>query len=160
MNNLHILLVEDEAPKRTHIQEFLQELAPGIIISIAKSVNSALDALDDELPDLLILDMSLPTFDVGERESGGRPQGFGGTEVLRNMAMGGIQCPTIVITGYEAFLRKGGKTVDLLHIREELVEEFPQIIMGVLHYNSTYEEWKTALKKALAEVVIPQRGDR
>jgi len=155
MNNLHILLVEDEAPKQAHIQDFLKEMAPGIAITIAKSVNSALDALDSAIPDLLVLDMSLPTFDVGEREGGGRPQGFGGIEVLRNMALEEINCPTIVITGYEAFLREAGKTVDLSQIRAELVKEFPQLIKGVLHYNSTYNEWKTALKKVLAEIVIP-----
>lgn len=154
MKNFRILLVEDEAPKCTHIEQYLKSLAPQVVISIARSVNSALNALEEELPDLLILDMSLPTFDVGDRESGGRPQGFGGIEILRNMSMGELYCPTIIITGYEAFLREAGKTVDLLQIRSELVEEFPYLVRGVLHYNSTYDEWKTALGKVLAELAI------
>lgn len=154
MNSVHILLVEDEAPKRTHIERFLTGLSSEVTITIAQSVNSALDALEQQVPDLLLLDMSLPTFDVGERESGGRPQGFGGIEVLRYMAMAEINCPTIVITGYEAFLREAGKPVDLSQLRAELEEEFPQCLKGVLHYNSTYDEWKTALGNALAEFGI------
>jgi CheY-like chemotaxis protein len=83
MHSVHILLVEDEAPKSTHIERFLKNLAPNVVISLAKSVNSAFDALEQNVPDLLLLDMSLPTFDIGDRESGGRPQGFGGIEILR-----------------------------------------------------------------------------
>lgn len=99
----HILIVEDEAPKSKHIEDLVMSLAPTARLSTARSVNSALDCLADEQVDLLLLDMSLPTFDVGERESGGRPQAFGGTEVLRHMTMAEIACPTVVITGYEGF---------------------------------------------------------
>ena len=102
------MLVEDEAPKREHIQRFLDAVGFAIELVFARSVNSALDKLESEKPDLLLLDMSLPTFDIGERESGGRPQGFGGTEVLRQMEMLGLSCPTIVITGYE---KKHGKRI-------------------------------------------------
>ena len=149
--NPQILLVEDEAPKRHHIENLLKDLTPDARILIARSVNSALDALDKGAIELLILDMSLPTFDVGERERGGRPQGFGGTEVLRNMIMSGIGCPTVVITGYEGFVREGGTTVDLTQLRTELTEEFPSVLRAVLHYNSTFDEWKTVLRATLVE---------
>ena len=153
-SEIHILLVEDEAPKRGHIITLLNKLAPAARISTARSVNSALDVLGSEQVDLLLLDMSLPTFDFGERESGGRPQGFGGIEVLRHMTMAEIQCPTVVITGYEGFTREGGATVDLRQLRAELVEEFPSMLRAVLHYNSTYDEWKTVLAQALRETGI------
>jgi CheY-like chemotaxis protein len=145
----HILLVEDEAPKRGHIERLLRELLPTAQISIARSVNAALDILEAEKIDFLLLDMSLPTFDIGDRESGGRPQGFGGIEVLRHMTMAEILCPTLIITGYEGFKRESGATVDLAQLRTELVDEFSQILMGVLHYNSTYDEWKHTLREAL-----------
>lgn len=155
----HILLVEDEAPKRRHIENLLAELTPLARISIARSVNSALDVLELDLVDLLILDMSLPTFDVGERERGGRPQGFGGTEVLRNMVMAEIRCPTVVITGYEGFVREGGSTVDLAQLRGELIAEFPDFLRAVLHYNSTFDEWKTVLSTTLAEMGLRENKE-
>jgi CheY-like chemotaxis protein len=141
----HILLVEDEAPKRKHIESLISKIAPACRQSTARSVNSALEILETEAVDLLLLDMSLPTFDVGERESGGRPQGFGGTEILRHMVMAEIFAPTVVITGYEGFTREGGTTVDLTQLRTELLDEFPSLVRAVLHYNSTYDEWKTVL---------------
>jgi CheY-like chemotaxis protein len=120
-----------------------------------------------QVPDMLLLDMSLPTFDVGERESGGRPQGFGGIEILRHMTLAGISCPTIVITGYEAFLREAGKTVDISQMRTELEQEFPQCLSGVLqclsgvlHYNSTYDEWKSELEKALIGFSVRVEGGK
>jgi CheY-like chemotaxis protein len=145
MSEARILIVEDEAPKSKHIEDMVAGLAPNANISTARSVNSALDYLEAEPIDLLLLDMSLPTFDVGERESGGRPQGFGGTEVLRHMVMAEIECPTVVITGYEGFTREGGAMVDLAQLRKELTDEFPTILRAVLHYNSTIDEWKTVL---------------
>ncbi|ETI64920.1 hypothetical protein C100_04765 [Sphingobium sp. C100] len=153
-----ILLVEDEAPKRRHIEKLLSELTPRAIVLSARSVNSALDALETSDINLLILDMSLPTFDVGERERGGRPQGFGGTEVLRHMAMAEIVCPTVVITGYEGFVREGGSTVDLAQLRAELIDEFPEVLRAVLHYNSTFDEWKTVLASTLAEAGITRNS--
>lgn len=147
--HLRILLVEDEVPKSTQIELFLRGLCLPMDISFARSVNSALDSLEECIPDLLLLDMSLPTIDVdiSNKESGGRPQGFGGIEVLRNMKYSGISCPTIVVTGYEAFPREGGD-LDISQLRLELEAEFPDVLRGILHYNSTYETWKSELKVA------------
>jgi len=147
--SLHLLLVEDEAPKRGHIERLVRGVLPNARLSAARSVNSALDILESGNIDFLLLDMSLPTFDIGDRESGGRPQGFGGIEVLRHMTMAGITCPTLIITGYEGFKRESGATVDLAQLRSELDEEFTHMVQGVLHYNSTYDEWEHTLREAL-----------
>lgn len=154
-----VLLVEDEAPKRRHIETLLGEYIPGVRILIARSVNAALNVLESESVDLVILDMSLPTFDVGERERGGRPQGFGGTEVLRYMAMAEIACTTVIITGYEGFVREGGSTVDLAQLRSELMTEFPGALRAVLHYNSTFDEWKTVLRETLSQVGLREERE-
>ncbi|MBR8272570.1 response regulator [Burkholderia cenocepacia] len=160
MRRPHVLIVEDEAPKLLHIERFLHSVADDLQIVAARSVNSALDELEKMLPDLLLLDMSLPTFDIGERENGGRPQGFGGIEILRYMALADLKCPTIVITGYEAFLRETGKHMDLSQMRSELMTEFPDFLKGVLHYNSSYDEWKDSLSAVLREIRIDKDGKK
>jgi len=147
------LLVEDEGPKRAHIEGFLKGSVSNLHIKNATSVNSALRALEEKLPDLLLLDMSLPTFDIGVREGGGRPQGFGGIEVMRHMQMASLTCPTVVITGYEAFVRDDGP-VDLSKLTLELNEEFPDFMRGVLHFNSTYDEWKKSLTETLSNLGV------
>lgn len=146
---ISILIVEDEVPKSTQIELFLRALCVPMNIATVRSVNSALDTLDENVPDLMLLDMSLPTIDVDipNKESGGRAQGFGGIEVLRYMGFAGLACPTIVVTGYEVFPRESGD-IGFSDLRNELKHDFPEIVQGVLHYNSTYETWKTELKAA------------
>jgi CheY-like chemotaxis protein len=146
-----ILLVEDEDPKLKHIEARLRKEIPFAAIDVARSVNSAISYLEVEVPDLIVLDMSLPTFDVTEAEGGGRPQGFGGVEVLRFLAFSDIETKVIVITGYEAF-PKGDGQVNLSDLEQELVEEFPTMIASVLRFNSAYDLWKVELDEALMSI--------
>lgn len=150
----NILLVEDEDPKLQHISRFIRELDSPVILSTARSVNSAMDEIDTQFPDLLLLDMSLPTFEIKDRESGGRPQGFGGIEILRQLAMSGRLCQAIVITGYEAFPSENDDPVDITQLNEKLSTEFPNMFRGLLHYNSTYDEWKQTLLNYLNQFVF------
>jgi len=145
---MRVLLVEDEAPKRNHICRFLQALPSPPDISFARSVNSTLDELENNLPDVMILDMSLPTSDIDELDDGGRPQGFGGLEVLRYMVLSEVICPVVVLTGYDAFKRKG-ETIDLARIRDELLSEFDDFLIAVLYFSSAYDDWREQLSKLL-----------
>lgn len=151
-NSLNILLIEDEVTKRNHIDSFLRKFDEHIDILHAKSVNSAFDALDNLLPDLLILDMSLPTFDMTDSDNGGRPQGFGGKEVMRYMSMEKYNCPVIILTGYESFPTKES-LVDLSQLENELRKEFPEFLLDVLHFSSVYDIWKDELTKILCQLI-------
>ncbi|MBB5320530.1 response regulator [Marinobacter oulmenensis] len=148
-----ILVVEDEDPKLQHLLSFISTIDSNFQVVSARSVTSALQKIQEVSPDLLLLDMSLPTFDVGELEAGGRPQGYGGLEVLRQMAMLDLECPTVVVTGYEAFPGESGEPVDLNQLTKNLNDEFPETLKDVLHYNSTNDEWKTKLKSIFSTLI-------
>lgn len=147
----NVLIVEDEEPKYAHIKRHIEKLLTSVSITHVKSVTSAIDYLEDTLPDLMILDMSLPTFDISENESGGRPQGFGGIEVLREMSIEKWYCSTIVITGYSAFQRDGVSRVTLEELSKELMSEFSHILKGVLHFNSSFSEWQVELNNIISK---------
>lgn len=149
-----ILLVEDEAPKFAHIKLFLETVVLNLEIEIAMSVTSALDAIEANRFDLVILDMSLPTFDINDREGGGRPQGFGGLEVLRQMNLEEIEFSTVVITGYEAFSRGQGSPIEISQLELELEAEFPTFFRGILYYNSSFDEWKKDLLAVMKKLKI------
>lgn len=153
MTAIHALLVEDEGPKVAHIHRFMRHSFSKITVAHAKSVSTALDAIDDERFDLLLLDMSLPTFDVGQGEHGGRPQGFGGIEILRHISMAGLSLPTIVLTGYEAFPDETGALIDLNTLRIRLIEEFPHNIEAVLRFNSSLDDWKISLRQVVERII-------
>jgi CheY-like chemotaxis protein len=156
---MYIVLVEDEDPKLTHIKHYIKSLLPDSTLVTARSVNSAIDCIEEHTPDLVIIDMSLPTFEVGGRESGGRPQPFGGVEILRHMALSKVRCSTIVLTGYEAFKKETGKSVNLEQLSAELTEEFGPSLIGVLRYNSTYDQWKNQLASAFSGLATVQRSE-
>ncbi|WFP65115.1 response regulator [Mesorhizobium sp. WSM4904] len=148
-----ILLVEDEPFKQRHIEQYVKGVFPSACIETARSVTAAIDIIDERIPDVLLLDMSLPTFDIGEREGGGRPQGFGGIEVIRHMKFSGIACPIIVVTGYEAF-PKGSGFVGISELEAELKAEFPEMVEGVLYFNSAFDDWKDPLVALIRTVLL------
>ncbi|HFG2126878.1 TPA: hypothetical protein ACGF4W_001743 [Vibrio cholerae] len=150
MSRRSILIIEDEDPKRRHIEEHIKSHLDDVSLDVIflHSVSSSLDYLDNNEPELIILDMSLPTYDISDIEGGGRPQGFGGVEILRHLKMSGSSCPTLVLTGYEAFMREEG-LVELSQISDELKGEFGTFLIDVLYYNSAYSEWKNRISVTL-----------
>lgn len=141
---MKILIAEDENQKLEHICEFVKANFAGADVLIAKSVTAAIDALEDHSPDLLMLDMSLPTFEIGVDEPGGRPQGFGGIEILRHADFLGAFVPTFVITAYEGF-EDGSRAVDLSELRHNLEQEHPRNFKGIVYYSGLGGEWSSEL---------------
>jgi CheY-like chemotaxis protein len=142
---MRILLIEDEDPKRNNISEFVSNAYQPHQLEFARSVRTAIFSIEEEIFDIVLLDMSLPTFDVDSTEPGGRPQPFGGIEVMRHMELYGLTIPTIVITAYEAFV-KSGRKVDLEALAEELRAEHTNVFHGLVYYNSVTGAWKEQLQ--------------
>lgn len=149
---MKILLVEDEDPKRNNILGTLAKMSPKPEVAEARSVTSALRSLRSFAFDLVLLDMSLPSFDVGPGEPGGRPQGFGGIEVLRSMDRFGVRTPVVVITAYEAF-PSGGTQIPLDALRADLTKAHPKIFHGLVFYNSVFSTWSDDLIALVNEAV-------
>lgn len=151
---MKVLVVEDEEPKRLKIRAALNEIVQGCEVTEARSVNSAIKLLRSGAPDLILLDMSLPTYDVGPTESGGEPRGFGGVEVLRYIDRFKMNVPVVVVTAYDAFGRDGGQ-IDLEGMKKQLLENHPNTFRGAVYFNSIYETWKEELHDLVQEVVGP-----
>lgn len=146
---MNVLLVEDEAPKLSNLCEFLKENYPDFHVTTAKSVRSAVDELRKSITfDLIILDMSLPTFDIENGESGGAPQGFGGLEVMRFIERTGKIIPVIIVTAYTAF-DEGTKTWGLDELRNNLADDYPDIFRGLVYYNIVYGTWISELRETI-----------
>jgi CheY-like chemotaxis protein len=145
---MKILVVEDEDPKRRNVLHTIHEIVVDASIEEAKSVTSALKALKQDQFDLVLLDMSLPSFDVGPGESGGRPQGFGGTELLRSMDRMNLSVPVIVVTAYEAF-SSGAAQISLDALRTDLMQKFPNLFRGLVFYDSIFSTWSDELRSLI-----------
>lgn len=138
---MNVLIVEDEIPKLEDLYDFFSLRYKEWGVSSARSVRSAIDAVRSEKRfDLLILDMSLPTFDITSNEAGGQPQGFGGIEVLRYLQKIDSALPVIVVTAFEAFT-SGLKSITLDDLRLSLKERYPSNFKGAVYYNVVLTSW-------------------
>jgi CheY-like chemotaxis protein len=144
---MRILLVEDDEIKRNQIINYLYQSEESIQIETAKSVQSGLKHIVSGEFDLIILDMTLPTFDISADEDGGRPRAYGGRELLAQMKRRIIETPVLVVTQFDRF----GKEPELLTLEEldkQLKGSFENYI-GSVYYSSAFDNWKTILTESI-----------
>jgi CheY-like chemotaxis protein len=144
-----ILLVEDDDRKREQLAAFLEQEFPEARVEMARSFRSARRALTVGHYSLVLLDMSLPTFDVGYRdnglhEDGGTPQAFAGRDLLWHMDARGVSTPVIVVTGYEQ-IGTGDEAVPLETLDAELKRNHPNTYKGFVFYVPASSSWRHEL---------------
>ena len=149
---MRILVADDEEPKLTSITEWLSETDSSLEVLVSRSVRTTIQMAVEHCPDLVLLDMSLPTFDIARGESGGRPQGFGGAEVLRHFDGHNLRTKVIVITQYEGF-ENNGKKFGLDELSDTLRREHASIFVDCLHSNVVNDEWKAQLAVHLISIL-------
>lgn len=152
---MRILIVEDELSKKENIISLVEENFPKSILLEAHSVKSAKILLKSkEAFDCIILDMSLPTFDIGRNEFGGRPQGFGGKEVIRQLFRDNRCIPIIVVTAYDFFsnLEGSDESMSLDELKKQLNNYSSKLTISVIKYSGLIDDWKEKLIEFLQEV--------
>ena len=126
-----LLLVEDDEQKLLRISAFLRASFPELHLTVRRSFQSGLKEVLRKPPTLLLLDMTLTTFDLGQDEEGGRPGPYGGREILEHMEEEGISVPSIIVTQYSAFGDKSSKMLTLADLDQELLACFPTTYCGI-----------------------------
>lgn len=141
---MNILIIEDDEGKRRQLNDFFEDNFKDIEISTAKSLQSALKCIINSKYDLILLDMTIPTFDIGMLEDGGRPRVYGGKDVLSQMARRRIPTPVIMVTMFDRF-GKGKESLTLKELDDKLKSEYPINYKGSVYYNAAYDDWKQIL---------------
>jgi len=154
---MNILLIEDDEDKRKQISSLLSDIALESSLWEAKSLHSGLSHLISRHFDLIVADMSMPTFDIGIEEDGGRPQAYGGREILKQMNRRKIATPVLVVTQFDRF-DDGADTLTLKQLDDQLATAYPAFYLGAVYYDSRSEDWKTQLAN-LIKAVLPDLKD-
>jgi len=140
-----ILLIEDDTHKATHISDHLHgNLSGDISIRTVRSYQSGLQAIMTEPWDIVLLDMSLPNYDISPTEDGYRFDAFAGRNILFEIKRKNVVCRVIVITQYDT-LGEGQDRLTLGELRNQLKEMFPDSYKGAVYYSSSETNWKDAL---------------
>lgn len=150
---MRVLIIEDDEDKRRSLVECITDGVSGAVISQARSLRSGLVEVLKEDADVILVDMSMPTYDIGEEEHGGTPQAFAGRDLLRHMSQRDILTPVIVVTQFETF-GQGTDLVTLEQLDAELRAEH-ESYLGTIYYDAASEEWKEQLISAVAGVPEP-----
>lgn len=146
-----ILLVEDFEEKANNILAFLKKEFPLYEVVLRTSYNSAQEEIFENGSDysLILLDMSMSTYDLTIDASGGLPEPAAGQNILEGMFLREIMTPVIVVTMYNVFGRKQLEAFDI-----ELKKDYPQNYKSYVFYSSQKNDWKKFLQKQIKEILL------
>lgn len=149
MRKNRLLIVEDLELKANAIKAFVQKEYPFVQIVHTESYNSSLKEIftNYEKYDLILLDMTMSTFDISEEDHGGVPEPLAGQQILDGMFLRDITTPVVVMTMYKSFAGVGIADFD-----KELSEEYSDIYQGYIFFVYNSNDWKEKLKKHLINI--------
>lgn len=148
---MKILIVEDDENKLAQIKEFILTLFVNANVITNGSYQSGLKAIIQGGHDLIILDMTMPTFDIGNEEDGGRPQAYAGRDILLQMDRRGIVIPVIVVTQFDKF-GTANEELTLKELDKLLTIDNPDSYVGAVYYSTSTTGWKMELKNILQNI--------
>jgi CheY-like chemotaxis protein len=146
-----ILIVEDNHKKLEKLKTFLESEFEGIRLEEKTSYNSASReiALNYSKYDLILLDMSMQTYDISDDESGGEPEPLAGKNILKQIYLREIPTKVLVVTMYENFV-DGTK---ISQLDEQLREDYPDNYCGFIFFSHTNFDWSIELKNSINKLL-------
>jgi CheY-like chemotaxis protein len=153
---MKILIIEDDQNKIKQISEYVKTIMPDNKICEKRSYQSGLKEIQNGNYDVVLLDMSMPTFDISPQETGGRPRQFAGKEILMQMKRKKLKTSVIVVTQFERFGENNGIT--LSQLKEELKGIYEGVYVGTVYYNAALNNWKEELKDMLFKIQYREKG--
>lgn len=148
---IKILVVEDNEYKRSRIVELINTEFNHCKLFECYSFTSAWKMISKEDFDLILLDMSLPTFDKTDSEPGGAFRVFGGKELARKMNKRKIRSKFIFITQYKSF-SDNISSLSFDGLKTELLELYNEKCLGFILYSNTQSEWRDELVCNIREI--------
>lgn len=143
------MLIEDYEEKAKDIVTYLSRSHPEFEVARCSSYNSAQEMIFEAETeyDLILLDMSMSSYDLKDDATGGLPEPSAGQNILEGMFLRNINTPVIVITMYNVFGRK-----ELSAFHEELKASYPQNYRSYVFYSSQKSDWRINLDKQIKEI--------
>lgn len=140
----NILFIEDNLIKAEAVSQFINDLSQNYKIITKDSFRGGLKEIIGGNYDLLLLDMSLPTWKRGDAPNQEGFERFGGVTIMREMKRKKKIIPTIVITMFNEF-GIGHSFIDLIELDKHLKSEFEDFYQGIVKYSSSENKWEDDL---------------
>ncbi len=151
---MRILVVDDDPNKIRQLMQLIRSEFPDAEAEEQRSYQSGLKAALLNTPDVMLLDMTMPTFDVGGKEKGGRERRYAGRQVLHQLQRKRVETKVVVVTQFERF-GEGPELITLDELRAELKREFPVNYVTTVFYQAADSQWMDSLREVLKSLVGP-----
>lgn len=137
-----ILLIEDLPEKAEDIKKEILKEFPRMEIIEQSSYHSAIEEIYKNYDKyfLILLDITMATFDVNVEENGGVPETLAGKKVLEGMYLRDIPTKVKVVSMFESFDGKSIKELD-----KELMDDNPDSYDGFIFFSFKKSDWKKQL---------------
>ncbi|WP_066838135.1 response regulator [Rufibacter ruber] len=144
-----VAIIEDREDKAQQLIQFLKEDFESFEVRHFSSYISGLrEIILNPTYDLLLLDMSMPNYDISSADPGGDFIPLAGKHILNELALEDSNISVIVVTQYGGF---DGVSISELH--KQFVLEFNPNYKGIVYYSADKTSWKINLKSLINEVL-------
>ncbi|MEW6450040.1 MAG: response regulator [Pseudomonadota bacterium] len=142
---MNIVLIEDDDQKAERVKSSLEVIAPSAKISLFRSYQSGLRFLESsDGISLVVLDVSLPTFDPSPNIRHGRPRPLGGYDLMRKLKRIGKMPPVVILTALENF-GTPQQQFSFDQLAQKCKEEFSERFLGAIYYSQSKTDWRNEL---------------
>lgn len=147
---MKVLIIEDNTYKIDQMLLFFEQEFKGSQVYTKKSYHSGLkEVIKNNTYDLILLDISMPNYDIMPGESGGDPMPLAGKLILTQMDIRDISAKVIVVTMYENFV-DGTK---LIALDKQFKEEFSVNYHGYVYFSPGNTNWKPILREKIKSIL-------
>jgi DNA-binding NarL/FixJ family response regulator len=150
---MKILVIEDDPNKAQQIITFLKEDLNSSEIIYKKSYQSGLKELYENSFDLVLLDMSLPTYDITPGEDAYKFRHIAGYDILSELKRKRKTSKVIIMTQFERF-GEGKQYISLSNLKMTLRKEFPNNYLVTISYHPGRTTWKEELINYINKIKI------
>ncbi|MGC0897525.1 hypothetical protein [Pantoea agglomerans] len=153
---MRILIADDSHDKQEMIHSFISKKYPTSEFIRTYSFNSTREQILTSSFSLILLDMTMPSFDPNDKNTGfgeSRNRPLAGKEIISSMAYREINTPVIIVTQFEVFGRHNQLT-SIDDVFEEINGLYPNIVKGTVLFDFQSESWKTKLDKLINGIFL------
>lgn len=149
---MKIIVIEDDQNKFNNIQRLIERIEK-IDIYRASSYNTGLKSIIKNNYDLILLDMSLPIYEIKKGENSGKINTFAGEEIIQQMKRYDLELPVIVITQFATFGEGSGK-ITLKELHHKLKKLDYKFFIDIIHYSTKTNLWEKRLIKEIKKIKV------
>jgi DNA-binding NarL/FixJ family response regulator len=145
---MKFLIIEDLEYKIESLQSAINREYKDAQVKVARSFQTGKRALKEFLPDVVLLDMTLPTSEKPDGKLEGRNRIFGGRDILAEMDDLGLTCKVVIVTQFDSF-DDPPKSITAKDLFQQLGQKYPKQFVGGIYYSNVDSTWQQQLRRIL-----------